>query len=238
MCGRFVVARTLSGALPELLASLPEWSEVPENYNVALSATIPLIHDEADAVTGELRRVLDYAHWGFVAAWKKSFAERPQPFNARIETVSTSGMFRNAFQHRRAIVPAVGYYEWTVGADGVKVPYFITAPERGLAMAAVFEDWIDPAVPIGSVGHVRRSATVITREALGPAAKVHDRMPVLLAPDDYEAWLGNSLTSGAEAVSFLQESSTKISPTLELWPVDSRVGNVRNNDPSLFVPAL
>jgi putative SOS response-associated peptidase YedK len=105
-------------------------------------------------------------------------------------------------------------------------------------MAAVFEDWIDSAVPVGSAGHVRRSATVITREALGPAAQVHDRMPVLLTPDDYEAWLGNSLTSGAEAVSFLQESSTKISPTLELWPVDSRVGNVRNNDPSLFVPAL
>ena len=237
MCGRFVIARAVSGALPQLLADLPNWAEVPESYNVAPTASVPLIHNETDVATGEIRRVFDFAHWGFVAAWKKSFTERRQPFNARVETIATNGMFRSAFQRHRGIIPAMGYYEWRVLADGSKVPYFITAPERGLAMAAIFEDWADPLLAAGDPHQVRRSTTIITRDAIGPAAAVHDRMPVFLAPDDYDAWLGGGLSSAGEAVQLLLESSSRIAPTLDLWPVNARVGNVRNNDASLIIPA-
>ncbi len=236
MCGRFVVARALSGALPELLRGLPEWSTVPDNFNVAPTVSVPLIHNDIDATTGEARRVLDSAHWGFVAAWKKSFTERPQPFNARIEGVATNGMFRSAFRHHRAIIPAVGYYEWRLLADGSKVPFFITSPFRGLAMAAIFEDWRDPLLPEGHPAALRRSATIITRDAIGPAANIHDRMPVMLAPKDYDRWLGESLGSAEEAVALLDESSSGIATTLELWPVSARVGNVRNNDATLMDP--
>jgi len=237
MCGRFVVARAVSGALPELLAELPEWNNVPENFNVAPTSTVPLIHNEIDVRSGEIHRVLDFAHWGFVAAWKKSFTQRPQPFNARVETIATNGMFRSAFQRHRAIIPAMGYYEWRVFADGSKEPYFITAPERGLAMAAIFEDWTDPTLSADEPGKVRRSVTIITRAAVGPAAAVHDRMPVFLGPEDYDFWMGNGLNSADEAVALLLTSSQSIAPTLEMWPVNSRVGNVRQNDPELIAPA-
>ena len=237
VCGRFVVARAVSGALPELLAELPEWNNVPENYNVAPTSTIPLIHNETDVGSGEIHRVLDFAHWGFVAAWKKSFTERPQPFNARVETIATNGMFRSAFQRHRAIIPAMGYYEWRVMADGSKVPYFITAPARGLALAAIFEDWTDSTLSADAPGRVRRSATIITRDAIGPAATVHDRMPVFLSPEDYDSWMGNSLSSANEAVALLLASSQRIAATLDLWPVDSRIGSVRQNDPELIAPA-
>jgi putative SOS response-associated peptidase YedK len=94
MCGRFVIARTVSSVLPELFAGIAEWSNVPENFNVAPSVQVPLIRDAPDLPNQEVHHVLDSAHWGFVAAWKKSFSERPQPFNVRIESVSTNGMFR------------------------------------------------------------------------------------------------------------------------------------------------
>jgi putative SOS response-associated peptidase YedK len=238
MCGRFVVARTVSGALPELLASIPEWSAVEENFNVAPSTMVPLVHNEPDAATGHSHRVLDAVHWGFVASWKKSFTERPQPFNARIETVSTSGMFRSAFRYHRGIIPAVGYYEWAVGADGSKKPYFITTPARGIAMAAIFEDWIDSSVPAGSTGHARRSTTIITRDAVGPVRELHDRMPVMLAAEDYDTWMGDSLTSADEACALLIGSSEKVALNLEFWAVDAGVGNVRNNSAQLIEPAL
>jgi len=236
MCGRFVIARTVSGALPELLVNLPEWAEVAESYNVAPTAEVPLIHNETDLATGEVHRVLDFAHWGFVAAWKKSFTERPQPFNARVESIATNGMFRSAFHRHRGIIPAMGYYEWRVLADGSKVPYFITTPERGLAMAAIFEDWTDASLPAVDPLHVRRSATIITRDAIGPAALVHDRMPVFLSSEDYDAWMGDQLGGPEEALALLASSSQHIATRLELWPVSPRVGNVRNNDVTLIAP--
>lgn len=236
MCGRFVVARAVSGALLELLAELPEWNHVPENFNVAPTSQVPLIHNETDIATGETHRVLDTAHWGFVASWKKSFFERPQPFNARVETIASNGMFRSAFRRHRGIIPATGYYEWRVLADGSKVPYFITSPERGIAMAAIFEDWTDPLLAAGDPHRVRRSTTIITRDANGPAAEIHARMPIFLAPDDYNAWLGDSLSSATEAVELLLTSSSRIARTLDLWPVSVRVGNVRNNDIALMAP--
>lgn len=231
-----MVARTLRGALPELVATIPEWSSVDDNFNVAPSTDVPIIYGAAERFTGVGHRVFQTVHWGFVASWKKSFTERPQPFNARIESVATNGMFRFAFQHRRAIIPAVGYYEWRVMSDGSKVPYFITSPKRGLAMAAIFEDWIDPALPADHPEKIRRSASIITRQAIGPAAGLHDRMPVILAPQVYDTWLGGTLGSPQEALELLLISSAKTAAALEFWPVSPRVGNVRNNDIALMAP--
>ncbi|GAB2817169.1 SOS response-associated peptidase [Alpinimonas psychrophila] len=193
--------------MPELFAGIAEWSNVPENFNGAPSVQVSHIRDAPDLPNQEAHHVLDAAHWGFVAAWKESISERPQPFNARIESVSTNGMFREAFRRRRGIIPALGYYEWRVMGDGTKVPYFISAP-----------------------------TAIITRDALGHSAEIHDRMPVMLMPSAYDAWLGDTLSSAASAVSLLSDSSAVIAETIELRPVNKRVGNVRNNDPDLINP--
>ena len=229
MCGRYVVARTLSGQLPELLANLPGWPSDYENFNVAPSTDVPIVNEAVNLATGELDRHAELVHWGFVASWKKSFDERPQPINARIETVATNGMFRSAFRHRRCIVPVTGYYEWKTEPDGTKQPFFIHATQ-GLALAGIYEDF-------GSdTRTARRSMAILTRPAVGPAAPLHDRLPVMLTPAAYSRWLGEELAGPEEATTLLFAESDLVAQTLEFYPVDRRVGNVRNSGPELCAP--
>lgn len=234
MCGRFVVTKNLSEALPDLLANLADWDPEFVNYNVAPGTDIPIVTDDLDESSGELQRHVSLAHWGFVPAWKKSFIERPQPINARVETVATNGMFRSAFRRGRCIVPASGYYEWHVDEHGKKQPYFITSAQRGLALAGIYEDWQDPAQP--EIRH--RSVAVLTRPTTGPAAFVHDRLPIMLDRDHYDAWLGDSLASAEQAELLLATSSSQVAQSLELWPVSAAVGNVRNNFEDLITPLV
>lgn len=230
-----MVAKTLSGALPDLLKKLEGWNPEFENFNIPPTADIPVVVRQADTQTGELRRALDWVHWGFVPSWKKSFTERPQPVNARIEGVATNGMFREAFRHRHCIVPVSGYYEWSVNAAGEKQPFYIRGlAERGLAIAGLFEDWTDFGSPAGEASPVRRTATIITRSALGDITPIHDRMPVLLGPDDYDTWLAGEFASAAEALSFLETASQATAGSFEAYAVGPSVGNVRNNGPQLI----
>lgn len=229
MCGRYVVARTLSGTMPDLLAQLPGWPGAYENFNIAPTSAVPVILESPNPVTGEIVRHADLVQWGFVAAWKKTVTERPQPINARIETIATNGMFRSAFRHHRCIVPATGYYEWKVSADGTKQPFFISAPS-GLAFAGIFEDWT------GGGESAFRSMAIITREAVGPARVLHDRLPVMLTPDAYDDWLGSDLASAQHATDLVMLASARVAETLEFYPVDTRVGNVRNSGPDLITP--
>lgn len=235
MCGRYVVAKTLSGALSDLLENLEGWNPEFENFNIPPTAEIPVVVRQVDNHSGELLRAIDWVHWGFVPAWKKSFTERPQPVNARIEGVATNGMFREAFRHRHCIVPASGYYEWSVNSAGVKQPFYIHGRAgQGLAMAGLFEDWTDVTSPAGEASPVRRTATIITRSALGDIEPIHDRMPVLLAPDDYDTWLSGDFASAAEALDFLETASNATAWSFEAHAVGSEVGNVRNNGPELI----
>ena len=223
------MARTLSGTMPDLLEQIPGWPAAFENFNIAPTAAVPVVLESPNPRTGEITRQVDVVHWGFIAAWKKSISDRPQPINARIETIATNGMFRSAFRHRRCIVPANGYYEWKVAADGSKQPFFIHATQ-GLALAGIYEDWT------GGGDSAFRSMAIITREAVGPAQVLHDRLPVMLTPDAYDAWLGSDLASAEQATDLLMDTSARVAETLEFYPVDARVGNVRNSGPELITP--
>ncbi|MFZ4079181.1 MAG: SOS response-associated peptidase [Microbacteriaceae bacterium] len=229
MCGRYVVARTLPGEMPELLSQLPGWPENFENFNIAPTSEVPIVLESLDPVSGKEARRAEMAHWGFVPRWKQSFTERPQPINARIETVATNGMFRKAFQTGRCIVPASGYYEWHTGADGVAQPYFIH-DSRGLAFAGITEVWRSEEHP------ARRSIAILTRPAVGPAAQLHERLPVMLTSDAYAAWLRHDGTDTPGALDLLMAESDKVAEHLEFHPVDRRVGNVRNSGPDLCAP--
>ncbi len=229
MCGRYVVARTLGGELPELLSSLPGWPAQYENFNIAPTTDVPIVVEDVETTTGEVIRHADLAYWGLVPAWKQSFTQRPQPINARIETVATNGMFRQAFRYRRCLVPASGYYEWHVGADGVKQPFFIHAP-HGLVFAGIFEDWGT------DTRDARRSMAILTRPAVGPAAVLHDRLPVMLTPDGYSRWLGHDFASAGEAFDLAMAQSEHVAGSLQFHAVDRRVGNVRNSGPELCEP--
>ncbi len=230
MCGRYVVAKTLTDGLPELLSGLEGWVEPDANFNVTPGTDVSIIHDEVDP-RGTLDRVTEGVYWGLVAAWKKTFKELPKPVNARIETVATNGMFRDAFRFRRCIVPASAYFEWVPPANaemGTKnIPYVVFAGESpdpaelegGLAFAGIYEDWIDVSVPPTDPLRVRRTMAIITRPAVAAPATIHDRMPAMLLPEHYDRWLGNSLGSAAEAIDLLDIATLAVAPSLAVQRV-------------------
>jgi putative SOS response-associated peptidase YedK len=172
--------------------------------------------------TGE--RHLDLLQWGLLPNWTKEPTKAQRPINARAETVATSGLFRGAFNARRCIVPADAFYEWKA-MDGGKQPYAIVRQDgQPMALAGLWEGFKWPT------GEVTRSYTIVTTEANGDVAALHNRMPVILEPADWPGWLGEV---EAEVSGLLHPSPIG---TLRTWPVSKRVGSPRNNDAELLEP--
>jgi putative SOS response-associated peptidase YedK len=222
MCGRYVVTKTVTDLLPDLLGG---W-ELPDDYNVAPTDSVPVVRERH----GE--RALVPASWGFRASWMGDRQKRP--INARMETVSTTGMWRKAFAQSRCIVPALGYYEWTVTETG-KQPHFIHEPDHALAMAGVIGAWPDPTKAEDDPDRWQLSMAVITRDAHVSPGEVHDRMPACLTPDAYDDWLGSHL-SPDELLALLDESSVGVAAQLTHYEVGRAVNSVKNDGPQLIEP--
>ena len=219
MCGRYA-----SFLPPDLIARLfgtkNPLPNLKPTWNMAPTMVAPVVRRHPDS--GE--RHLDALTWGFVPAFTKVLKEARKPVNARSETVATSGMFRNAFAKRRCIVPASAFYEWQPGPAG-KTPYAIARADGDpLAFAGIWEGWRSPE------GDVMRSFAILTTTANAQMAVLHERMPVILQQEDWPAWLGET---PADPVALLRPLPEGL---LKLWPVDKRVGNVRNDGPDLLQP--
>jgi putative SOS response-associated peptidase YedK len=225
MCGRFVVNQSVKSALPALLADF----EVVDNYNLAPTDDVLAVRDWREG------REAPLVHWGFVPSWAKSMKQRPQPINAKIETVSTSGMFRNAFAKSRCIVPAAGYYEWTVLPDGSKQPHYIFDPEKAIAMAGIVGAWRDPAFDDDDPLRWKLSMAIITRDSHVAPGEVHDRMPACLTPDAFDDWLSKDLDADS-ALAILDRESLEVAAELTHYEVSKDVNSVRNTGPQLIDP--
>ncbi|ROQ37150.1 putative SOS response-associated peptidase YedK [Frondihabitans sp. PhB188] len=231
MCGRFVVARATSDLLPDLLSGLSLPSTGPdlvESYNVAPTdpvAAVRLRHGERELAT---------PRWGFVPAWYPDLKKRPQPINARIETVATSGMFRKAFASSRCIIPAQGYYEWVLTDDG-KQPHYIHEPDGALAMAGIVTAWPDRSKADDDPDRWVISTAIITRDAHVAPGEVHDRMPACLTPDAYDAWLDPAVGAD-DALALLDARSLEVAHTLAHYAVSKAANSVKNNGPELIEP--
>lgn len=219
MCGRF----TQNYTWQEVHAFL-DLRGTPRNlrprYNIAPTTTVDVVKQ------GHEGRELVPMRWGLIPSWwKKTAKEVPSTFNARAETVAEKPMFRSAFKRNRCIVPASGYYEWAKTEDG-KQPYFIGAADGGvLAIAGLWDQWKEP-----EFGELVSSCTLIVTAANEFTRRIHDRMPVILEPKDYEAWL----TAGA-GTELLRPARNDV---LHMWPVSKRVNFTgrRDDDPSLIEP--
>ena len=226
MCGRFVVTDSTSTLLADLVA---EFEAPAPDYNVAPTTEVTVVrtrHEERTATS---------ARWGFVPGWAKDFAkQRPQPINARMETVATASMFRKAFASARCIVPATGYYEWVVTETG-KQPHFIHDPDAELAMAGIISAWPDPAKAEDDRDKWRLSMAIITRDAHVSPGEVHDRMPACLTPDGYDDWLGDHLYTD-QLLQLLDRESFAVAHDLTHYEVTRDVNNVRNTGPHLIEP--
>jgi putative SOS response-associated peptidase YedK len=189
----------------------------------------------ADGGVDEARteRSVRVLRWGLVPSWAKDPSGGSGLINARAETAADKPSFRAALAARRCLLPADGWYEWRRGS-AAKQPFFITsatAPARGgsLAMAGIWEFWRSPAG-----GEPLVTAAVLTTDAVGPLADIHPRMPLLLAAEDWAAWLD---PDGEPPPSLLRPPSEALVAGLELRPVSARVNNVRNEGPELVARA-
>jgi putative SOS response-associated peptidase YedK len=216
-------------------------------YNIAPTDQVPVVLERAtDGDRNRPIRRLEAMRWGLVPSWAKDLSVGNRMFNARVEGLTgdeAKPAFRTAVERRRCLLPASGYYEWRKldpgsrgGRDGrkhfrgkapAKQAYYITPADGSmLAFAGLWEFWRSPE------GEPVRSATVITVPAAGAMTQIHDRMPLVLPPAAWDAWL--DLRAGAETVQqWLQPPADEVLDTLELRPVGDRVGNVRNDDPEL-----
>jgi len=145
--------------------------------------------------------------------------------NAKAEGIETRPAFRDAFQRRRCLVPVDSFYEWKKTGTG-KQPYAIALADGSLmALAGLWENWRSPA------GEWMRSFAIITTTPNELCAELHNRMPVVLKPETWRVWLGEEPADASALKALLAPFPSE---EMTCWPVSTRVGNVKNNDPSLI----
>lgn len=240
MCGRYAAAKDPAALAEEFeVAALPEERLEPD-YNVAPTKRVYVVLDrERDA---NRERALVVARWGLIPSWAKDPSIGSRMINARAETVAEKPAFRRAFAKRRCLVPADGYYEWyaptspdaPVGRAGkpLKQPFFIHPTDgSSLAMAGLYEWWRDPSRPEDDPMAWRLTCTILTTDAADEVGRIHDRMPMTIARDDWAAWLDPA--AGVDPSTLLRPAG---GPSLEAYPVSVAVNSVRNNSPELIVP--
>lgn len=217
---------------------------VNPRYNIAPTDAVTVVRTRParpatdDRPARQQGRFVAQARWGLVPSWAKDLSVGSRMFNARADSVPTKPAFRRAFERRRCLVPASGFYEWqkldTAPATGKgrgrarKQPYYIT-PKDGsvLAFAGLWEFWRSPD------GEAVVSNTIITTDAVGEMADIHDRMPLVLPASEWDAWLDPEV-GGEQVLPLLAPPDEPLVAQLEFRPVSQAVGNVANDSPQLI----
>ena len=240
MCGRFAVT-TDPAALAEKIQAINEAKEAAAapNYNVAPTTTITTVvrrHNEPD---DEPTRRVRLMRWGLVPPWAKAGpdgapeSKGPQLINARADKVTTSPAFRASAKSKRCLVPMDGYYEWRAntepGKKARKTPFYMyRADGEPLFMAGLWSVWKNPgsrsALPL-------LSCTIITTDAVGELAEVHDRMPLAVAESDWDRWLDPDVPPDPKLLAGPPDVRG-----IRMREISTLVNNVRNNGPELIEP--
>ncbi len=216
MCGRFTLSTS-----PTTIADhfgLDEAPELGARFNVAPGQSIATI-----SLSGEDRRsILSWRRWGLVPSWAKDEKVGNRLINARAETATERPSFRSALRRRRCLVPADGFYEWA-GTKGSKQPYLIGLEGRALfAFAGLWERWTNPE------GEALESCTLLTTEATEQLSALHDRMPVIVDPVDYELWMDPGVVEPDLASPVIDRN---LGGALDFEPISQYVNDVRHDDP-------
>ena len=199
-------------------------SYLAPSYNVAPQTMQPIVRLSPD--TGD--RELTIMRWGLVPFWSKDANIAYSTINAKAETITTSPAYRETMKRRRCLVPADWFYEWETLDAKTKQTYAIAQKDRSLfAFAGLWDSWKDEAT-----GQSLKTYTVITTEPNELMETIHNRMPVILAPKDYERWMEPGESSHLP-VDLLKPYPAE---NMKAWKVKRDVGNVRNNRPELVEP--
>lgn len=183
MCGRFT-----SKAKPEEIEKEFKVGKLnpklfAPRFNIAPTQTIAAVLEQhGERIVNELR-------WGLIPSWAKDDKIGSKMINARAETLAEKPSFKNAFKSRRCIIPASGFYEWQKKGAGAKQPFYFYLKDKDVfGFAGLWEEWLDK-----ESGELVETCTIITTEANKVLEPVHDRMPVILKPKDYDEWLDEKL---------------------------------------------
>ncbi|MGN6326575.1 SOS response-associated peptidase [Pseudolysinimonas sp.] len=224
MCGRFAMDKETNDLIEEFVLDGNDYRDWRISYSIAPTDEVPIVRERRDKDSGEVTRTVEPAIWDFRPAFVKE-SKRPN-FNARIETLATSGLWKRAFAGSRCLVPMRGYYEWSE-RDGLKIPHFLHGAGGLLAAAGIAavrkegEEWVV-------------STAIVTREARDASGEVHDRMPVFLERDEWDGWLNPVVLDAGgmdEMLERIGASSERVARTITEYEVDRRVNNSRTADP-------
>jgi len=220
MCGRFALK-----APPRTIQEhfqLPETVDLAPRYNIAPSQAVAVVRQ----LPGKSSRQLDMLHWGFIPFWAKDMKIAYRMINARAETLVQKPAFRAAFKKRRCLIAADGFYEWAHSGKA-KQPFYIRLKKEGiLSFAGLWESWNSP------YGSIIESCTIITTVPNELIKPIHDRMPVILHPEHYEAWLQDSTQEKR-----LQELLAPYSAEqMEAYRVNPEVNSPKNDTPACILP--
>jgi putative SOS response-associated peptidase YedK len=220
VCGRFTLHIP-----PELLAEIFGLIEIPifpARYNIAPSQKVAVIRQNGD---GQNR--LDFLRWGLIPSWAEDISIGYKLINARSETVHEKHSFRHAIRYRRGLVPSSGFYEWKQEGKAKKPLYVQMKDGSPMVFAGLWESWKSPE------GEAIESCTILTTTSNKLIESLHDRMPVILHPQEYDIWLDREMTD-PEKLNPLYKPYP--SERMEMYPVSDLVNSPRNDNSDLIKP--
>lgn len=220
MCGRYLIT-----SAPEAIRRLLGYFEQPNfppRYNVAPTQPVPVVR------MWEGRRQFALVRWGFIPSWAKDPKMVSLMINARSDSAAEKPAFRYAMMRRRCLFPADGFYEWK--RDGnARRPYAVLPSEGGpIAFAGLWESWMGPN------GEELETAAILTTDANATLRPIHNRMPVVIEPGDYERWLDCRAVSVEEASTLLRPAPDDFFHAYEVSPA---VNSHANDTPNVLTPA-
>jgi putative SOS response-associated peptidase YedK len=204
MCGRIYNIIPSTEGFEPYLGNWPDGGL--QSYNIAPTQTVPIITQD-----GTIQ-----ARWGLIPGWSKEFESKYSTFNARIESVSGKPLFRNAWKEKRScIIPVGGYYEWKQESQG-KQPYSISFGSLPMLLGGIWESWND-----------RISFTILTQASKGLLENLHHRMPLVIHPKDFLAWINERETN---------EDPAEWANSIQQTKISKSVNNARNDFAEILNP--
>jgi putative SOS response-associated peptidase YedK len=217
MCGRFLLRSP--GKVVAKLFDLPEVPDLLPHFNIAPSQPVAVVREQAQD------RQLAFLRWGLIPAWADDPAIGNRMANARSETAATKPSFRGAFRARRCLVVADGFYEWQ-RTNKHKQPYFIGLPgDRPFGLAGLWERWEKQGEPV-------ETCTILTTDANELMQPIHERMPVIISPDQYGAWLDPRCQDTEKLTKLLRPYPSE---DMLAYRVSTLVNNWKNDVPECVV---
>jgi putative SOS response-associated peptidase YedK len=231
MCGRYSIT-TAPEPLRQFL-NYVEQPNFPPRYNIAPTQPIPIIHLRREA-NGVKQRHFLLARWGFLPGFVKEPKEFSLIINARAETATQKPSFRNAMKRRRCLIVADAYYEWRREPGAAKTrtsrPYiFRRADAAPLIFAGLWETWC------GADGSELDTACILTTQANGATVAIHDRMPAILEPTEFEEWQDCDNVDEERASRLLRPAATDV---IEFFEIETLVNKVANSGPEIQAPKI